>query len=131
MCLSHAFQVVQKAHPHEACPFIFLGVDVSAQDGEDITRRQRQKALDALADDITEVIAWPCHWHITQDVAKMLLSRGREKYQTEGAGCYLLHVEVGSGKSVSKEAPHPLWATAGYWRKTLQSMHLSVGPCRA
>ena len=74
---------------------------------------------------------WPSNWYITREAVDTLVSRGREKLQKEGAECYSINVAAGSGMSVSKAGPHPSWATAGFWRKALQGMYLSVSPRRA
>ena len=117
---SSAIQVLQKAHTQAPCPISFVGVDAPGEDGGVITRKQRQEALKALADDITEVVEWPCHWRITQQVAQVLMTKGREELDNSGAGCYSL----ANPDYVRKEEPHLLWATAAFWKGPLQGMHL-------
>ena len=129
-CIRVDTQVVEKAYPHTSCPVSFVGVDTLGTDGHDITRNQRQKAQQALAHNITEVVEWPCHWRITQDIAQKLVTNGRKKLRKHGTGCYSVSAGERSSHVVfaKKEEPYPLWATAGYWRKDLQGMHLSVRP---
>ena len=124
-----AMQVVEKAHPHAACAFSFVGAEATGEYGEGITRKQRQTALSALAEDITEVVEWPCHWRITPEVARRLVSIGRKELEQCGAGCCSLNVMARSApprpqEHASKGKPHPLWATAAFWKGPLQGMCL-------
>lgn len=130
-CIHAVTQVVEKAHSHTSCPVSFVGIDTSDTDGNEITRKQRQGALDALKHNVTEVMEWPCHWRVSQDAAQKLATTGRKMHHEQGAGCYSVTAQSGSGrhfndKSSSREEPHPLWATATYWREALQGMQFSV-----
>ena len=124
-------QVVEKAHPHMACAFTFVGVEATGKDGDEITREQRQAALKALAEDITDVVEWPCHWRVSPKLGRKLVSKGHEELERCGAGCCLLNVTAMakssprcSLESFSEEEPHPLWATAAFWKGPLQGRHL-------
>ena len=92
------------------------------------SRKQRQKALDTLANDTTDVVEWPCYWCITQEAAQTLVARGRQRE----AACYSLFVRKKRTRQginyLNEDEPHPLWATAACWEESLKGAQLLAWP---